>query len=393
MKLLSVFLSVVGVSGLVWVCPVSAETALPLSSQNTESSPPSPPNLGGASSQSPPGLGDLGGKNLRNATQETYKKGESPLQIGTAADLLAQGVTRVTGVEVVQTAEGFELILETVTGSERLVPLILPEGNDLVIDILDATLAFSIRNGVEELNPVPGIRRVTVNKAEDNSIRVRISGVNQTPRAEVVPGRDDLVLSVTPEDTTAETEPDEQIDIIATGEAEEDGYNVDEASIGTRTDTPLKDIPQSIQVVPQEVIKDQRATTANEALQNVPGVAPTSSPRAFFNSFSIRGFDSSQNTLTNGLPDPTNSNVNILSNIERVEVLKGPASVLFGQGTIGGVVNYVTKQPLTEPFYSLEASVGNFDLYGGAVDLSGPLNDTTWKVSKLKEIQLSSKIL
>ncbi|MDJ0591029.1 MAG: TonB-dependent siderophore receptor [Pleurocapsa sp. MO_226.B13] len=302
--------------------------------------------------------------------------GRSPLQVGTAADLFAQGVTRVTGVQINPTESGFELVLETVAGSEGLVPLILPQGNDLVIDILDATLAFSIRNGVEELNPAPGIIRVKVNQVKENSIRVRITGENQAPSAEVVTERDNLVLSITPDGTVAESEPVEEIEVIATGEAEEDGYSVDNATVGTRTDTPLKDIPQSIQVVPQEVIEDQRATTPNEALQNVPGVAPGGiSPRTFSNSFFIRGFNASDNTLTNGLPDQTNQSVNVFSNIERVEVLKGPASVLFGQGTIGGVVNYVTKQPQADPFYSLEVSIGNFDLYGGALDLSGSLNE------------------
>ncbi|MGD1919858.1 MAG: TonB-dependent siderophore receptor [Pleurocapsa sp.] len=384
MKLLSVLLSVTGISGLVWVCPAFAETALPLFSQNTDYSPPSPPNLGGVSSKSTPGFGDflkdtashIRGKKLRNATPATYKKGESPSPFGTAVDLLAQGVTRVTGVEVIQTEDGLELVLETVAGSDRLVPLIVPQGNDLVIDILDATLAFSIRNGVTELNPAPGIRRIAVNRGEDNSVRVRITGENQTPSAEVVTGRDDLVLSITPDSTTAETETDEEIEVIATAEAEDNGYNVDETSVGTRTDTPLKDIHQSIQVVPQEVIEDQRITTVNEALRNVPGAnTEGGSPRREFASIFIRGFDASQNTLTNGLVDPTNFNANILSNVERVEVLKGPASVLFGQGTIGGVINYVTKQPLAEPLYSLEASIGSFDLYGGAVDLSGPLNE------------------
>ena len=60
---------------------------------------------------------------------------------------LSQGVTRVIGVTVNQTESGLELILETATRSERLVPLILPQGNNLIIDILDATLAFSIRSG------------------------------------------------------------------------------------------------------------------------------------------------------------------------------------------------------------------------------------------------------
>ena len=118
----------------------------------------------------------------------------------------------------------------------------MPKGNDLVIDILDATLGFSIRDNVTELNPAPGIDKITVNKNNENSIRVRIAGVKQTPRAEVVTGRDDLVLSIDPEGITTERQADEEIEVIATGEGEEDNYAVPNATTATRTDTPLKDI-------------------------------------------------------------------------------------------------------------------------------------------------------
>lgn len=62
------------------------------------------------------------------------------------------------------------------------------------------------------------------------------------------------------------------------------------------------------------------------------------------------------------------------ADIERIEVLKGPASVLYGQGSLGGVINYVTKQPLSEPYYAAEVSTGSFNFYRGAIDLTGPLN-------------------
>ncbi|WP_375480032.1 TonB-dependent siderophore receptor, partial [uncultured Nostoc sp.] len=65
-----------------------------------------------------------------------------------------------------------------------------------------------------------------------------------------------------------------------------------------------------------------------------------------------------------------------LFNIDRVEVLKGPASVLYGSAAPGGTVNLVTKQPLRDPFYQVEATIGNYDFYSGRVDLSGPLNDS-----------------
>ncbi|MHC5731705.1 MAG: TonB-dependent siderophore receptor, partial [Nostoc sp.] len=55
-------------------------------------------------------------------------------------------------------------------------------------------------------------------------------------------------------------------------------------------------------------------------------------------------------------------------------MLKGPASVLYGQGSLGGVINYVTKQPLSEPYYAAEVSAGSFNFYRSAIDLSGPLN-------------------
>ncbi|MEO1006266.1 MAG: AMIN domain-containing protein, partial [Cyanobacteria bacterium J06638_38] len=200
MKLLSVLLFA-SVSGLVVVSPVRAEEQVSGGEDFPISLIPQFPN-----------------RELNNLKQNNISY--------SAADLMAQGVTRVTGVEIIQTDEGLELVLETVAGSERLVPLIQPEGNDLVIEILDATLAFAIRNGVTEINPAPGINRITVNEADNNSIRVRITGDSQTPSAEILPGREDLVLSVTPDGTAAVNEPDDSINVIATGQGEEDEYFV-----------------------------------------------------------------------------------------------------------------------------------------------------------------------
>ncbi|PSB07476.1 TonB-dependent siderophore receptor [Pleurocapsa sp. CCALA 161] len=299
---------------------------------------------------------------------------DSPLRGDTTH--IAQGVTRVTGVEVVQTEEGLELVLETAAGSERLVPLILPEGNDLVIDILDATLAFSIRNGVTEINPAPGISRVAVNRVDDNSIRVTITGENQNPSADVVPGRDDLVLSVTPQDTTAEQEPDEEIEVIATGErgTENDDYVVPDATTATRTDTPLKDIPQSIQVVPQQVIEDQQANSLEDALRNVSGVSTGDSFGDSTERFVIRGF-AQDTTLVNGFRQGAfRQGFPSLDRLERIEVLKGPASILYGNLEPGGVVNLVTKKPLSEPFAETSIELGSFGLFQSSFDFSDAID-------------------
>ena len=297
----------------------------------------------------------------------------------TGADFLAQvvTVTRVTNVKVTQTETGLELALEAIAGSEQLVPLISAQGNDLVIDIADATLAFSIRRGLEEFNPAPGISRVRVNNVDETNVRVIITGENDAPNAEAFTGRDGLVLNVTPQGTITESpfeetpEPAADLEISVFGERAD---VVDNAAIGTRTDTPVRDIPQSIQVIPQEVIEARNATNVNEALDNISGAGTgIDSPRDLFTNITLRGF--LVNTLTNGLADPTNSNVNVFNNVDRVEVLRGPASVLFGQGSIGGTVNYRTKQPLAEPFYEVEVTAGNYDLFSGAIDLSGPLDE------------------
>ncbi|MDV2994682.1 MAG: Metal-pseudopaline receptor CntO [Chroococcidiopsis sp. SAG 2025] len=142
----------------------------------------------------------------------------------------------------------------------------------------------------------------------------------------------------------------------------------------------MRDIPQSIQIIPQQVLEEQQVDSLNEALRNAPGaIQNTPDDTPIFNSFTIRGFfaGEGQNFTRNGLNlQFADSGTAIFSNIERIEVLRGPASVLFGGGNPGGTINVVTKQPLREPFYSVEASAGSYDFYQGAIDLSGPLNDS-----------------
>lgn len=100
------------------------------------------------------------------------------------------------------------------------------------------------------------------------------------------------------------------------------------------------------------------------------------SSRAPFDAYLIRGFVN-YNFLRNGLLDnAVNFSIGTdTANIERLEVLKGPSSVLYGPGGGGGLISILTKQPLTEPYYSVEGSTGSFDFYRGTIDLSGPLND------------------
>jgi iron complex outermembrane recepter protein len=299
-------------------------------------------------------------------------------------DLLAQqsNLTRVTGVEVNQTNRGLEVILKTVA-KQRLVPLILPEGKNLVIEIPDATLAFTIRNGVSQTNPSPGIRAVNLTKIDNSNIRLTITGANQAPRAEVVPSNQNLVLSINSQRTTAQQKPDETIEVIATEEGEENNYYVPNASTATKTDIPIRDIPSSIQVIPNQVLKDRQITGVREAVSNVSGVTPggDGTLSTIGESYIFRGFDNGQTggTFVNGFKRYTDTGYGrdlSVANIEQIEILKGPASVLYGQAEPGGILNITTKQPLLEPFYNVEGIIGNFDYYSPAIDFSSPLNDS-----------------
>jgi iron complex outermembrane receptor protein len=301
------------------------------------------------------------------------------IQFSTSAkDLLAQqnGITKVTGVQLNQTDAGLQIILETST-EETLVPLILPEGNNLAIDLLDATLALPTGNEFREINPTEGIAEVTLTQIDDTSIRLTITGENQTPSAEVIPSQQNLVLSVTPEGVTTEQTPDEEIEIIATGEVEaEDDYYVPNATSATRSDAEIRDIPQSIQVIPQEVIKEQQAISLEEIATDVSSVVFSGNNDGRGNGFSIRGFNNAPILrdgfrlygFFQGQPE--------VANLESVEILKGPASVLYGEIEPGGLINLVSKQPQAEPVYDLQLQLGNRDLVSPSLDFTGALTES-----------------
>ncbi|MDV2998174.1 MAG: Vitamin B12 transporter BtuB [Chroococcidiopsis sp. SAG 2025] len=286
----------------------------------------------------------------------------------------------ITGVVTNPTDQGVEIILQTTQG-KALQPVTLALGRSYIANIPNAVLALP-QGEFRQDNPASGITRVAVTQATANSIRVTVTGEAALPSVQLYDSPNEgLIFSFTPGTSTAQptAEADEQREIVVTGE--QDGYNVPNTSVGTRTDTPLRDIPQSIQVVPQEVLRDQNVNSLDEALRNVSGVTTNSGPDSFGDaSYNIRGFStaarSGGNFLRNGLREGGDILQDFTPNIERIEALLGPASVLYGNANPGGTINIVTKQPLRDPFYAIDATIGNYDFYEGAIDLSGPLNDS-----------------
>ncbi len=147
-------------------------------------------------------------------------------------------------------------------------------------------------------------------------------------------------------------------------------YNRTQSSTATKTDTPIMQTPMSVKVVPQQVLKDQQAVTMDQALRNVSGVVNGSGiDKQFF----VRGFDV-WNYYRDGYPFANNAyHTEEMANVDRVEVLKGPGSILYGRAEPGGIINFVTKQPLDTPYYSLRQQFGSYDHYRTDIDATGPL--------------------
>ena len=156
----------------------------------------------------------------------------------------------------------------------------------------------------------------------------------------------------------------------------EQSYKNSVSFVGTKTATAIKDVPQSIGYVTKELVLDQGAITVNDVVKNISGINQYTA----YNDFSIRGFRSLGNlnsgNLLNGMRGLTPLwRQSSLANIERVEVIKGPASALFGNAAPGGVVNRVTKKPLDVARRSVTISSGSFNTTNVYADFTGPLNE------------------
>jgi iron complex outermembrane receptor protein len=152
------------------------------------------------------------------------------------------------------------------------------------------------------------------------------------------------------------------------------------SATGTKTDTPLREVPQSISVVTRDQMQAQGAQNLAQTLQYTAGVTGELfglDTRCY--GVQIRGFNSwNQAFYKDSLQLRAPSFANFLClepyGAERIEVLRGPASVLYGQGDPGGIINYVTKRPPTTPFREIEMQAGSFNDFAGKFDIGGPAN-------------------
>ncbi|RYE36540.1 MAG: TonB-dependent siderophore receptor [Sphingobacteriaceae bacterium] len=165
----------------------------------------------------------------------------------------------------------------------------------------------------------------------------------------------------------------QQVEIIG---QKKSSYKSDYTFGATKTATYLKDIPQSVSIVTKELIADRQIERAWDVTKLMSGVNRYSN----YNDIVIRGFRSGENQprLINGLRAAFGYfDQPITANLERIEVIKGPASALFGNAVPGGTINFVTKKPLPEKRYGFSFSSGSFNTIRASGDFTGPLLDST----------------
>jgi iron complex outermembrane recepter protein len=148
-----------------------------------------------------------------------------------------------------------------------------------------------------------------------------------------------------------------------------------------RGDVPLESLPQQVQIISRETLSKLGKTDLQHALDLAGGVSRQNSFGGLWDSFAIRGFAGDENLpsgyLINGFSGGRGYSGNRdASNIETIEVLKGPGSALYGRGEPGGTINVVTKKPQFEKQGSLVASVGNYDNRRVATDYTNKISDS-----------------
>lgn len=194
-----------------------------------------------------------------------------------------------------------------------------------------------------------------------------LSGLAQAQQADAAsPADQPLAL---PGVTVRGTKPAE----TATGPV--NGYIARRSATATKTDTPVNEVAQSISVITADQVRDQGARSIDEALQYTPGVRTTGNDNRT-ESFSLRGGSQGAYTLLDGLRQPR-SGYGVVRDVpyayERMEVLRGPASVIAGQNGPGGVLNLVSKRPQAQASREVGIALGTHGQKELSADLTGPL--------------------
>ncbi|MEN8639506.1 TonB-dependent siderophore receptor [Pseudomonas sichuanensis] len=154
-----------------------------------------------------------------------------------------------------------------------------------------------------------------------------------------------------------------------------EGYRATRSASATRTDTALHETPQSVSVVPKDVLEDTGATRLQDALDYAGGIGRANNfGGQGLTTFTVRGFTTGEFyrngfPINRGYPNAPDANT-----VERLEVLRGPTTALYGRGDPGGTFNVVSKQPLPESKVTLGSQFDDQGMHRATLDATGPLS-------------------
>ena len=194
------------------------------------------------------------------------------------------------------------------------------------------------------------------------------------PRLNLLGGALALPLSaqVAPRARPAAAAPPVELSVFEVTSARDIGYQSTHAAEVTRMNTAIGDIPMNVTILNQEFLEDTLARSTEDVLEYVPGFVATSNN----DSWTVRGFANANTKFLNGFLQQESIGKVSLANVERVEVLKGPAAVLYGQGGYAATVNRVTKRPLPRNVTTFRGSYGPVESWRAELDTSGPVGSS-----------------
>ena len=265
--------------------------------------------------------------------------------------------------------------MTSMTDASGFFNVTLTEGGSYTISIV-AEGANPLENQITvEDNGVLDLGDVIVYQMVTSQSVVEEKPVNEQPTEPTEP--------VVAKNTTDPNEPQDEeedgkvkklqtVEII--GRARKD-YNSDYSFSASKIALKNMEVPQAITTVTKELIADRGITRLGDVVKNVSGVTQTS----FYNNYAIRGVTQQasyrESRLMNGM---VTSHIffsqPMMMNVERVEVIKGPASMTFSSTDAGGSINIITKKPLKTDRKEVSLSVGSYQTVVGALDFTGPLN-------------------
>ncbi|MGF1520227.1 MAG: TonB-dependent receptor plug domain-containing protein, partial [Nodosilinea sp.] len=275
----------------------------------------------------------------------------------------AESAIAITDIQLNPTATGVDIILST---QGQVAPTTSTLGNALIVEIPNAVLTS---DRFERAEPAEGIALITAENLPDNRVRIAITGNDAPPAVAVRSGLQSLVVGITPGIAAADISDEEAINIVVTAQ---------------KTPEDSQDVPISLTVIPQQTLEDAQINDLTGISRNTPNFSffPTNAGGSDFSYYSIRGLNNfnflvSQDSVgyyIDDVPFDFGAFLDVgLLDLERVEVLRGPQSTLYGRSSPAGVVNIISRAPTNVSEFRVAGSYGNYNFRDAQLSYSNAL--------------------